>query len=101
MPEAAFAALKQRIVASWTDVQNIAASVPPASELIRFLEQAGALTSPEELGLGAEDVSQALQNAHYLRRRLSILKRSTLLGIHMLASGACALVTTLGLGTLV
>jgi len=63
---------RQRIVDCWADVQRIAASVPPPEELADLMRQAGAPSTPQEIGLGQDDVQQALRVSHYLRNRFTV-----------------------------
>ncbi|NBD36242.1 MAG: sn-glycerol-1-phosphate dehydrogenase, partial [Chloroflexi bacterium] len=49
-----------------------ASSVPPAREIADLLGRAGGPGSPDELGLAAEDVKQALASSRYLRNRFTV-----------------------------
>jgi glycerol dehydrogenase-like iron-containing ADH family enzyme len=46
--------------------------VPPAREIADLLGRAGGPGSPDELGLAAEDVKQALASSRYLRNRFTV-----------------------------
>jgi histidinol dehydrogenase len=81
MTPTAFDALKRRIVDQWAQVQEIADSVPSAQDLARLLEQVGGPTAPHEIGLAEDEVQQALESAHYLRRRFTVAKLGHLLGL--------------------
>jgi glycerol-1-phosphate dehydrogenase [NAD(P)+] len=48
--------------------------VPPAREIAGLLEQVGGPTTPQQLGLSAEETQQALDFAHYLRNRFTVAK---------------------------
>jgi glycerol-1-phosphate dehydrogenase [NAD(P)+] len=77
--ENGFERFKQRIVESWSDIQAIAAEVPSAERIIELLTLAGGPTSPEELGLSAEDLALATSSAHYLRRHFTVRRLMELL----------------------
>jgi glycerol-1-phosphate dehydrogenase [NAD(P)+] len=68
------AAQQQRILDRWPEIQAIAVQVPPPAQLRSWLAEAGAPSEPVELGLSDEDVRQALELAHYLRPRFTVLK---------------------------
>jgi glycerol-1-phosphate dehydrogenase [NAD(P)+] len=69
-----FEALKRRIIDNWGKVLDIAATVPPAQEIAGLLEQVGGPTTPQQLGLSAEEAQAALDHAHYLRARFTVAK---------------------------
>jgi len=73
--------LKRTIVEEWAQVQAIAASVPAPDTLASYLRHVGAPTTPQELGLTANDVTAALAYADYLRNRFTLLKLVRLLGL--------------------
>ncbi|MBN1977341.1 MAG: sn-glycerol-1-phosphate dehydrogenase [Anaerolineae bacterium] len=81
MTAADFEALKRRIIDKWDEVLEIAATVPPAQEIIRLLEQVGGPTTPQQLGLSAEETQAALDHAHYLRDRFTVAKLGHLMGL--------------------
>jgi glycerol-1-phosphate dehydrogenase [NAD(P)+] len=72
---------RQRIAGRWADVQRIAASVPPPEELAELLGQAGAPTTPQEIGLEEDDVQQALDFSHYVRDRFTVNTVGQMLGL--------------------
>ncbi|MDR3574298.1 MAG: iron-containing alcohol dehydrogenase [Anaerolineaceae bacterium] len=74
-------ALKQRIIQSWAEIQNIAAPVPSAAQVIDLLEQAGGVTSPQALGLTEEEISSGLIDSHYMRDRFMAGKLCRMLGL--------------------
>jgi glycerol-1-phosphate dehydrogenase [NAD(P)+] len=74
LKEETYQSLKQRIVESWSEIQSIAAEVPPSEILTELLSLAGGPTSPQAIGLNMEDVALAARNAHYLRRHFTILR---------------------------
>lgn len=77
----AYHRLKQRIVAHWADIQDLAAGVPDADRMTELLQAAGAPTEPDALGLSDEEVARALCCAHYFRNRFSVVKLSRMLGV--------------------
>lgn len=81
MSPSAFQALKHRVLERWTDIQDIAATVPSSRQLIRWLEAVGGPTDAETLGVDERDVAVAVRYAHYFRNRLTIMKLNHLLGV--------------------
>jgi glycerol-1-phosphate dehydrogenase [NAD(P)+] len=79
--EHTFELLKQKIADEWSEIQQIAASVPPAQELAELLRTAGGATNPAMLGLGDEEVPLALETSHYFRNRFTVMKLNRILGI--------------------
>jgi len=76
-----FDAWRQRILDCWADVQRIAASVPRPDELVDLLRQAGAPSTPQEIGLEQDDVQHALHFAHYVRNRFTVNTVGQMLGL--------------------
>jgi len=76
-----FEELKQRILADWPEIQEIAESVPSPVQMADWLRQAGAPVSGGELGLNETEIRQAMQYSHYLRGRFTINKLRLMLGI--------------------
>ena len=74
-------AVETRIAENWDAIQEIAATVPPASEIARLLQLAGGVTRPQELGLGDEEVLLAHRHGHYIRNRFTVRKLELLLGL--------------------
>lgn len=74
--------LKERILDSWDGVQEIAATVPSASELAGWMRAAGGHTNVGELGLSDEDVHLGEQYSHFLRDRFTVRKLLRVLGLH-------------------
>jgi glycerol-1-phosphate dehydrogenase [NAD(P)+] len=81
MPAQRFVELKQRILVGWSEIQEIAASVPSPVQLTDWLRQAGAPVSGGELGLNETEIRQAMKYSHYLRGRFTINKLRLMLGI--------------------
>jgi len=81
LTEQTFAALKERVIANWEAIQEIAATVPSAAQIADWLQQAGGPTDAAGLGLDREYVDMGLRYAHYLRNNFTALKLCWLLGI--------------------
>jgi glycerol-1-phosphate dehydrogenase [NAD(P)+] len=77
----AYEQLQQKIVAHWSAIQEIAASVPAPQMLIELLRQVDGPTEPAMLGLAEQEVRQARQYSHYLRNRFTVMKLSRMLGL--------------------
>ena len=74
LSSAQFEALAQRIIEHWPHIQEIAAGVPSALELRRWIEAVGGPIDPNELGLTADEFGEAFNHGHYLRNRFTIRK---------------------------
>lgn len=81
MLEREFEPLRRSIRTHWPAIREIAASVPPAREIADLLGRAGGPGSPEELGLAAEDVKQALASSRYLRNRFTVNTVGRIVGV--------------------
>lgn len=81
LTQAEDAQLKQRIVANWPAVQEIASAVLPPAAIIAALDKVGAPTSWQALGLSEEIVAPALRYGHYLRNRFTVVKLMRVLGL--------------------
>lgn len=81
LTETAYRALKQRILAHWHDIQEIAAEVPPAQSIAASLQTVGGPTTVAELGLTAQEQTAAEQYGHYLRQRFTVRKLARVLGL--------------------
>ena len=77
----ALAQLKARILDRWDDLRTLAAAVPSRQALADLLRQVGGATEPAALTLTADEVDEAVANAHYIRNRFTICKLSRLLGL--------------------
>ena len=64
--------LRRDIGTRWEAVLTIAADVPPAEEIERLLQLAGAPSTPGELRLSDYDVRQAQRYARYVRSRFTV-----------------------------
>ena len=80
MTPSALAQLKNRLVDNWDEVQEIAATVPPAEDLAARLHQAGAAVTPAELGFSDEEAALGINLGHFLRARFTVNKLRLLLG---------------------
>jgi glycerol-1-phosphate dehydrogenase [NAD(P)+] len=87
MSVADFKALKQRVIANWDEVLDIADTVPPAQEIAGLLDQVGGATTPQQLGLCEEETQAALNHGHYLRARFTVAKLGHLMGLWQQADG--------------
>jgi glycerol-1-phosphate dehydrogenase [NAD(P)+] len=83
MDEAAYTAVKQRIVDYWDKVQEIAAGMPSPAEVKGWLLNVGGPTRASELNLTEKDRRDAISNAHYIRRTFTVQKLCWLLGIKL------------------
>jgi glycerol-1-phosphate dehydrogenase [NAD(P)+] len=81
MRQAEFDALKQNLLDHWDEVQRIAATVPPAAELERWIRDAGGPVVGREVGLSDEEMALALHYSHYLKDRITINRISLWLGL--------------------
>jgi glycerol-1-phosphate dehydrogenase [NAD(P)+] len=79
--EASFGVLRRRIGDRWGEIQEIAASVPPAREVAGLLAQVGGPHDPQAIGLGEDEVQQALRLSRYLRRRFTVGTLGRVLGL--------------------
>ena len=76
-----FDQIKHRIADHWDELQQIAAIVPSPHTVAGLLEQAGAPTNAEMLGLGAEEIELGYLNGHYLRYRFTSVKLARVLSL--------------------
>ncbi len=74
-------ALRTRIVDRWSEVLRIAANTPSAAEMASWLRRVGGATTPEEIGLNAEEYKMGLRVGHYYRPRFTVKKLTHLLGL--------------------
>lgn len=81
LSEHTYEQLRQKIIAHWDAIQEIADSVPPTQELVQMLRLAGGPTDTRGLGLGDEEVAQGLEYSHYFRNRFSVTKLKRMLGL--------------------
>lgn len=81
LDEAAYDAIKRKILDNWDEIQAIARQVPPPEQIVQWLEQVGGPTTVAELGLSEQEQALALANGHYLRDRFTMRKLARVLGI--------------------
>jgi len=74
-----FPQVKANLLAHWDIVQAIASKVPSPEEITALLETAGALSDPDKIHVPVTEVEQALENAMYIRDRLTILELNQML----------------------
>jgi len=79
--EARWQQLKQRILDRWSEVQAVAAEVPPPAVLTDLLERAGGTADYRALGLGDQEMAVAEEYGHYVRNRFTVMKLSRVLGL--------------------
>ncbi|CAN5745547.1 hypothetical protein BH10CHL1_BH10CHL1_02220 [soil metagenome] len=79
---AAYAALKQKILDQWAEIQAIAAQVPTAQNFVELLQRVDGPTTVQALGLTAAEQTLVEQNAHYLRNRFTVRKLDKVLTPH-------------------
>jgi glycerol-1-phosphate dehydrogenase [NAD(P)+] len=81
LDEAAYDAIKHRILEHWDEIQAIAAQVPPPEQIIAWLKEVGGPTTAGELGFNDEEKALAAANGHYLRDRFTMRKLARVLTI--------------------
>jgi glycerol-1-phosphate dehydrogenase [NAD(P)+] len=81
MSEADYEQLKHGIIDHWAEVQEIAAMVPSAQALTDLLRQVGGPVDFKALGFDEQEVSLALEYAHYYRNRFTAVKLCYYLGL--------------------
>lgn len=72
MTPADFASLKERILANWDRIQEIAATVPNAEQIAQWIKAAGGPVDPAAIGLRPDEVHLGLVSGHYLRDRFTL-----------------------------
>jgi glycerol-1-phosphate dehydrogenase [NAD(P)+] len=81
MLEANCDALKQRVSSRWTEIQEIAAHVPPPQRIAGLLNRVGGPAEPQVMGLREDDVEQALKYSRYMRSRFTVNTLGRVLGV--------------------
>ena len=76
-----FEALKRRVIDRWQDVQRIAATVPPASDVIDWLSAIGGPIDGTGVGLTGAEISDGVAACHYYRDRFTVAKLVWLMGL--------------------
>jgi glycerol-1-phosphate dehydrogenase [NAD(P)+] len=81
MSEHSYELLKQKIVDRWTEILEIASTVPTSQELVDLTRKAGGPVNAKMIGLGDDEIALGLEYSHYLRNRFTVLKLSRIIGI--------------------
>ena len=81
MSDQEYEALQQKIIDQWSQIQDIAATIPSPQALTTLLQKVGAATDMPTLGISNEELDLAIKNAHYLRDRFTVAKLSRMLGL--------------------
>jgi glycerol-1-phosphate dehydrogenase [NAD(P)+] len=81
MTEKDFADLKERIVQNWAKIEIIAAEVPAPQVIIKALDEVGAPSSYQTLGLTQSEMQAGFEYGHYLRNRFTVTKLSRIVGL--------------------
>jgi glycerol dehydrogenase-like iron-containing ADH family enzyme len=76
-----FQELKKKIIHKWKKIIEIAATVPPAHQIVALLQTVTAPVPAAEIGLTPKEVRDALRYSHYLRSQFTVLKLSRFLGL--------------------
>ncbi len=76
-----WAALRQRLLDRWADVQAIAARLPAPEAITAALRSAGGPATPQELGLSESEARIAADFGHFTRPRFTVAKLRLLLGL--------------------
>ena len=74
-------ALKCTILDHWSEIQAIAAQVPPAATVADLLRRAGGPATAAELGFDDGERDLGFDNGHYLRNRFTARKLVRVLGM--------------------
>jgi glycerol-1-phosphate dehydrogenase [NAD(P)+] len=81
LDEAAYDAIKRKVLDNWELIQAIAAQVPPPEQIVQWLAEVGGPTTAADLGLSSAEQDAALRYGHYLRDRFTMRKLARVLGI--------------------
>ncbi len=81
MTESQFNALKAQILDKWEAIQQIAATVPSAAEVIGWLRRIGGATTAAEIGLTDAEFELGVRYGHFYRNRFSVAKLGRMLGL--------------------
>ncbi len=75
------AKLAKVIIQKWDQIRTIAQEIPAPQEMTRWLKEMEGPVTTEELSIPHEWVAEGLNNAHFIRKRFSILRLSRLLSL--------------------
>ena len=81
MTDGEYRTLVDRIVTRWDEVRRILATVPPAGEIRGWLERLNGATTPEALGLTADEYQEGLNVGHFYRTRMTAKKLAHYVGL--------------------
>jgi glycerol-1-phosphate dehydrogenase [NAD(P)+] len=81
MTEERYAALKQRVLGQWDDIQRIAGEVPTPEQMTGWLRMVGGPVTGREIGLSDQEVDLGLRYGHYYRERFTSAKLVQILGL--------------------
>jgi glycerol-1-phosphate dehydrogenase [NAD(P)+] len=81
LDEAAYDAIKRKVLDNWEQIQAIAAEVPPPEQIVQWLAEVGGPTTTTDLGLSPAEEEAALRYGHYLRDRFTMRKLARVLGV--------------------
>lgn len=79
MSDQDFERLKRKVVNNWSEIQEIAATVPSPEQLADYIRRAGGETELSALGFSNDEISEAATYSHYLRNRFNVDKLGHLL----------------------
>jgi len=82
MTDKEFQELKKNIIHKWKKIIEIAATVPPAHQIVALLQTVNAPVTAAEIGLKPKEEMDALRYSHYLRSQFTILKLGRILGLY-------------------
>jgi glycerol-1-phosphate dehydrogenase [NAD(P)+] len=83
MTAAGLETLKARILEHWSEIQEIALTVPPPQQFEAWLGAVHGPVRPEDIGLSPEEANLGLRTAHYLRDRFTLNRLAYWLGLTM------------------
>ena len=66
------AQIRRRLIEHWTEVQDIAERVPEPEQLAELLKMTGGPTSPNDVGITAEEMAVAAHLSHYVQNSFTI-----------------------------
>ena len=76
-----FDQLKRKVVNNWSEIQEIATTVPSPEQLADYIRRAGGETELTSLGFSDDEITEATTYSHYLRNRFNVDKLGHLLSI--------------------
>jgi len=76
-----FEQLKRKVTDHWTEIQEIATTVPSPEQLADYMRRAGGETDLRALNFSEAEIAEAVNYSHYLRNRFNVDKLGHLLNI--------------------